>query len=86
QAGARSLLVSLWKVEDEATTLLMTRFYENLTGSYKENRSGMKGKPVSKAAALREAKSWLRSYTDGRGAKPYRHPAYWSAFILIGEA
>ena len=28
QAGSRYVLVSLWKVDDEATGLLMTKFYE----------------------------------------------------------
>jgi CHAT domain-containing protein len=90
QAGARSLLVSLWKVGEEATALLMTRFYENLTGAYDDDREGRCGEPMSKAEALREAKRWLRTYSepsDGEGEhwQPFRHPSYWSGFVLIGE-
>jgi tetratricopeptide (TPR) repeat protein len=54
--GARSLLLSLWKVDDTATALLMTRFYENLLGK----REGLDN-PLPKAEALREAKRWLRT-------------------------
>jgi CHAT domain-containing protein len=53
--GARSLLLSLWKVDDTATALLMSRFYEIWLGK----REGLK-KPLSKAEELREAKAWLR--------------------------
>jgi tetratricopeptide (TPR) repeat protein len=105
-AGARSVLVSLWKVDDTATALLMARFYQNLLGK----RPGLKA-PLPKAEALREAKHWLRDLTAaevealqnelraGRlGARPalerdaevdaerpYAHPHYWAAFILIGD-
>ncbi|HEX8199062.1 MAG TPA: CHAT domain-containing protein, partial [Isosphaeraceae bacterium] len=53
--GARSLVLSLWKVDDDATALLMTRFYQNLLGT----RPGLAA-PVPKAEALAEAKAWLR--------------------------
>ncbi|MBD3348053.1 MAG: tetratricopeptide repeat protein, partial [Candidatus Eisenbacteria bacterium] len=83
QAGARSLLVSLWKVEDRATSLFMRRFYENRLGAYDDERGGPPGRPMSKAKAVKEAKHWLRHYADADGYRPYEHPYYWSAFILI---
>ncbi len=90
QAGARSVLVSLWKVEDQATALLMSRFYENLTGAYRDQRHGGRGEPMSKAEALREAKQWVRTYAEPSPSgdeliQPFRHPSYWSGFVLIGE-
>jgi CHAT domain-containing protein len=85
QVGARSLVVSLWKVEDHATALTMRRFYENLSGRYGDRRARRIGVPLSKAEALREAKTWLRDYEDSPGHHPYRHPAFWSVFILMGD-
>jgi CHAT domain-containing protein len=54
-SGTRSVCLSLWKVDDSATALLMQRFYANLLGA----RPGL-SQPVPKAEALAEAKSWLR--------------------------
>ena len=54
-SGTRSVCLSLWKVDDTATALLMQRFYTNLLA----RRPGQSG-PMPKAEALREAKFWLR--------------------------
>lgn len=85
RAGAQAVLVSLWDVDDTATSMLMTRFYENLTGHYEAARRGHGAEPMSTAEALCEAKQWLRDYGPGDGSHPFSHPSYWSAFILIGD-
>jgi CHAT domain-containing protein/tetratricopeptide (TPR) repeat protein len=56
EKGARSVVLSRWKVDDAATALLMLRFYENLLGKRKDLK-----KPLGRAEALAEAKKWLRS-------------------------
>jgi CHAT domain-containing protein len=56
-------------VNDEASALLMTRFYDELRRSPEK----------SKAHALRAAQMALLA--DGR----YEHPAHWSAFMVIGN-
>jgi CHAT domain-containing protein len=100
-AGARSLVLSLWEVDDRATSLLMTRFYQNWLGK----RPGLK-KPMPKVESLREANQWLRGLTTQAveaelkqiargeprpkagqpvGGHPFEHPHYWAAFILMGD-
>jgi Tfp pilus assembly protein PilF len=58
-AGGRTVVLSLWQVHDDATALLMTRFYQNVLGK----RAGL-DKPMPKAEALREAKEWLRGLSS----------------------
>jgi CHAT domain-containing protein/tetratricopeptide (TPR) repeat protein len=100
-AGARTLVLSQWRVDDTATSLFMLRFYQNLLGQ----RDGLRV-PLAKGEALREAQTWLRglSRTDvgnlprsrgldlddlekrlPAGDRPYAHPYYWAAFVLIGD-
>jgi CHAT domain-containing protein len=113
QKGARSVVLSRWKVDDTATALLVLRFFENLLGK----REGQQ-RPLGRAAALGEAKAWLRELSRARatelaatlaggvlrgtekprparikpapeklppGDRPFSHPYYWAAFVLVGD-
>jgi CHAT domain-containing protein len=63
QAGANSVLSTLWKVDDEASAALIKRFYVNLLQ--------MKESP---AAALRSAQSWMAE--QERWNAPYYWAAF----------
>jgi CHAT domain-containing protein/Flp pilus assembly protein TadD len=99
-SGARSVLASLWKVDDAATRILMTEFYHNHWE-----------KKLSKQEALRQAQlTMIRRYepresklrgpgelvrVDPRAtehaekvsgaAKLPLSPFYWAAFVLSGD-
>jgi CHAT domain-containing protein/tetratricopeptide (TPR) repeat protein len=95
--GAKSILATLWNVNDDSTRKIMGEFYKQLSQS-----------AISKAEALRQAqlkimygnyKSADRKKTRGNkliiesqkntfskdSKAPYSHPYYWSSFILIGD-
>ena len=80
-AGARSLLVSLWDVDDVATALLMERFYSNLAGADPSSPHV----PSSRARALQEARRWVRLWRGPDGTNPFGHPAYWAGIVLVGD-
>ncbi|WP_299714443.1 CHAT domain-containing protein [uncultured Tenacibaculum sp.] len=68
-SGSKSVVSSLWKVNDVATTSLMTDFYDNL----KDHQS--------KSEALNNAKrDYLKTHTLSE-----KSPYYWASFILIGD-
>ncbi len=69
-AGVPSLVVSLWQVNDQSTSIIMQYFYKHLAD----------GK--SKAQALQQAKL---DYIDAVNHPVAAHPAFWSPFILIGD-
>jgi len=69
-AGASSVLVSLWAVDDESTGQLMTDFYRRLYDNTER-------KVKAEAVALREAMLEMQ--------KEKEHPYYWAPFILVGD-
>lgn len=74
-AGAQSVLVSLWDVNDESTTYFMERFYHHLA-------QGTRGDPQSRRAT-QPAKALQKTMQDVRERCP--GPYYWSPFILVGK-
>jgi CHAT domain-containing protein len=74
-AGAASLVLSLWSVEDEATAHLMQAFYQHLTAG------------EGKGAALRSAQlAFIRGASSGSQPANWHHPFYWAPFFLVGDA
>ena len=57
KAGAKAILMSLWKVDDEATCLLMTEFYRNWVGGMKKTEALEKAKKKA-----REIPKWSAPY------------------------
>jgi CHAT domain-containing protein len=88
-AGAKTVFSTLWSIPDEATQVLMARFYDNLWS-----------KKMGKLQALHEAQLWMlregRTHpgvqrgvvredepeTKRNGRLP---PYYWAAFVLSGD-
>lgn len=72
-AGAKSIIMSLWKVSDAATQELMVRFYRNWLG---ETDKPVRSESSKRAAFLKAQKELKAKYPD---------PYYWGAFVMVGE-
>ena len=72
QAGAKSLVMSLWKVPDRETKELMVQFYRNI-------KSGTMNRcQVLRQAILKEKEIVKQRYG-------HDNPRYWGAFVFMGE-
>jgi CHAT domain-containing protein len=75
-AGAHCVLMSPYAIDDEASGL----FFKEYAALMFSND----GPPIESAVAVRAARSRLRAYRAPDGTYPYRSPAFWAAFVLMG--
>ena len=68
-AGSESIITSLWKIDEQASALVMDLFYKNLADG------------MPKDEALRKAKLSYLAQSGGRSLAPQ----YWSGLVLIGD-
>jgi tetratricopeptide (TPR) repeat protein len=72
QAGAKSLIMSMWSVPDKETKELMIQFYKNI-------QSGK----MNSCQALRQAALNERKIVEKRYG--HTNPLFWGAFVFFGE-
>lgn len=71
KAGAKTILMSLWKVNDFATQMLMIEFYKNYCQG------------IDKRESLRQAQKTVREYKDHNGKLIFEAPYYWAGFVML---
>ncbi len=70
--GARRVVASNWLVNDEAGARLIQYYCTALADDEKQSR------PADYAKQLQAAKKWVRSQPN------WKHPYFWSTFVLVG--
>jgi CHAT domain-containing protein len=99
-AGARSVVASLWKVDDDATRLFMTQLYANLWQKKMTRAEALRQAQLTMLLGYEPATRRLRAGFDERpidekalqaaraALKPGQRrlsPEYWAAFVLSGD-
>lgn len=74
RSGARTTVATLWSVNDQASAMLISEFYNQLVKGVKTG--------VSKAEALRRAQLSILQNTQN---PQYKSPYYWGAYVMLGN-
>jgi CHAT domain-containing protein len=91
QAGCRTVIASLWKVDDAATAALMTRFYEHLWGEKLTPIESLRRAQLDMLEGRLPAGGNARGIGAPQAADPKAsrvgqriHPRFWAAWTLSG--
>jgi CHAT domain-containing protein len=68
-SGSRSVVMSMWEIEDRSGTEIVKIFYKNLKGGY------------SKSRALKKARAKFLKNADQLRSHPY----FWSSLVIYGN-
>jgi CHAT domain-containing protein len=68
-AGSESLLIGLWQIDEKASSIIVEKFYQNLSEGF------------DKAEALQKAKLQYLSIAKGRELSP----DFWAGLVLMGD-
>lgn len=92
-AGARHIIINLWKTDDNAAELLMRCFYDyyitekiNIEEALRRAKQYLK---TNSASAIKSGKYYDEGMESILGLvkddeMPYAHPYYWAGFIVLG--
>lgn len=92
KAGANAIMMSLWKVDDRATRILMTHFYNYLMEGIDKHEAlrraqtdlrTMDVKVEARNSSRRAISSRAKRARKSKMTKLYADPYYWAAFILL---
>lgn len=74
RTGAKSVMMTLWQVDDRFAAELIPAFYEQYLNQ-----------GLAKIDALAQAKRALLRREESAHGRSYQHPFYWAAFTLYGD-
>ena len=95
-AGAKTILMSLWRVDDDATQRLMIAFYRHLCSGQSKRQAFRKAQQEVRNYTVSETRTSASPVTRTKSkdrsrsttsetvtTQPYRSPYFWAGFILL---